>query len=429
MLRRRLIGLAVLILALGGAWLGIVKPDPFSHREVVNVMFDHVQSIAHVQRDVRVAGVNVGTIGSVRRVGSHAEVQLLLDRRIPIYRDARAALRPHTPFEGTAFVDLFPGHRSAGPLGSEPIPLTQTTVFVSAGTVLSTFTAPVRRAFQVIVRELSSALRPAGQRGLSTAIDNAPDLLRDTAVVAPALRGPHRTELRTLIPSAAATADALAGENGELQGAVHDAARTLDAVAVDDGRAFGRSLSKLPVTLAEIAAASRQVTGVIDQGRRTASGLARTLREVPPTAAPLTGLLHRADPTLESLPPVISSFAATLTRIADQSPALGQLLATLQPTAKLLRFSLVPDLDKPSALGLPTYLQLMAATTGFTGTLSSFVTKQQNPLATGHALRGYLQAPVTLPLGALNSPIPCSAIAALNKGAVSIAEELGLCTP
>jgi hypothetical protein len=50
-------------------------------------------------------------------------------------------------------------------------------------------------------------------------------------------------------------------------------------------------------------------------------------------------------------------------------------------------------------------------------------------LAKGHALRGTLQGPFTLPLGALDSPLPCSAIARLNPAAVSVVEELGLCTP
>src|SRR5207244_902773 len=113
-------------------------------QQIVRVMFDHLQGIALVQRNVRVAGVNVGTIGDVRRVGSHAEVELRLNRRIPIYRDARAELRPHTPFEGTTFVDLYPGTAGAGSLGSKPIPRSQTSVFVSVGDVLSTFTAPVR---------------------------------------------------------------------------------------------------------------------------------------------------------------------------------------------------------------------------------------------------------------------------------------------
>jgi ABC-type transporter Mla subunit MlaD len=427
--RRRLIGLGLLLGAVAAAWLGIAKPNPFRQQQVVHVLFDHVQGIALVQRDVRVAGVNVGTIGAVRRVGDHAEVELLLDQHIPVYRNARAALRPHTPFEGTTFIDLDPGRPGAGTLGSSPIPLSRTTVFVSAGDVFSAFTAPIRRDFQVIVRELSRALSRPGQQGLSAAIHNAPALLRQTTLVAPALRGPHDNELRKLIPSLSSTVDALAGENGQLQSAVHDAARTLDAVAVSDAVPFDRSLAALPATLAEVAAAGQNLVGILHHADTTAGSLAGTLQQIPSTTGPLTGLFTRADPTLRTIPPVVNEFSATLANLARSSPGLGSLFGTLAPVASTLADSIVPFLNSRSRFGLPVYLQLLASVTGFTGTLSSFVNETGQLLpVTGHALRGTLQAPVTLPLGALNSPLPCSAIAALNPNAAQFAQMLGLCT-
>jgi ABC-type transporter Mla subunit MlaD len=427
--RRWLIGLGVVIAAIAAAWLGIAKPNPFTSTEVVHAMFDHVQGIALVQRDVRVAGVNVGTIGDVRRVGDHAEVDLLLHQRIPIYRDATAALRPHTPFEGTTFVDLDPGTSAAGPLGGAPIPVSQTSVFVSAGDVLSTFTAPVRRSFQEIVAQLAVALERRGQVGLSAALHNAPALLHQTAQVAPALRGPHETELRTLVPSLSRSVDALAGQDGELQRAIHGAARTLDAVAVDDAVPFDRSLQSLPRALASATTAGHHLVGVIHRARTTAGALIPTLAAIPPTTRPLTPVLDRARRSFPSVPLVVSDFAQSLRNLGLNGPALGRLLTTLESPARLLRYSLIPYLDSRSKLGLPTYLQLMAATAGFTGVLSSFVTTTQTSFARGHALRGTLQGPFTLPFGALNSPIPCSAIGNLNPGAVTFAQQLGLCAP
>jgi ABC-type transporter Mla subunit MlaD len=428
--RTRLIGLAVIVALATAAWLGITKPNPFATRQVVHVIFDHVQSIAAVQRDVRVAGVDVGTIGTVRRVGNHAEVELVLSQRIPIYRNATAALRPHTPFEGTTFVDLYPGTPGAGALGNAPIPLDHTSVFVSIGDVLSTFTAPVRHSFQVIVAQLSQALRRPAQTGLSTAIHNAPALLHQTALVAPALRGPSETELRELIPSTAATADALAGESGELQNAIHNADRTLDAVATDRATAFDHSLAVLPSALREAASAGRELVGVLHSAGATATALVPTLERIRPTTRPLDRLFSRADPTLQAVPPIINTFATTLGDLGRASPQLERLFATLAPAGSLLNDNLIPFLDSRATLGLPVYLQLMAATTGVTGALSSFVTPSQHLVggATGHALRGTLQGPETLPLGALSSPIPCSAIAALNPAAVSLAIQFGLCS-
>jgi phospholipid/cholesterol/gamma-HCH transport system substrate-binding protein len=427
--RRRLIGVGIIVAAIVATWLGIAKPNPFRKQEVVHAMFDHVQSIALVQRDVRAAGVDIGSIGRVRRVGTHAEVDLLLDQRIPVYRNATAVLRPHTPFEGTTFVDLDPGTPGAGRLGSAPIPLSQTRVFVSAGDVLSTFTAPVRQSFQVIVSQLAQALTTPGRTGLSIAIHNAPALLQQTSVVAPALRGPHRTELRHLIRPLAYTVDALAGRDGELQSVIHNASRTLDAVAVDGARPFDRSLGLLPSALSGATAAAQRIVGVIHQAEATSATLTGTLREIPPTTRPLTGVLDRARATFPRVPPVITNFSGTLGGLARAAPALERLFATLVTPASVLRYELDPFLNSDSGFGLPVYLQLFAATEGFTGTLSSFTTPKQTGLATGHALRGTIQAPLTLPLGGLNSPIPCSVIAAINPGAVQFAEEFGLCTP
>lgn len=428
--RRRLIGIGVILAAVLGSWLGISKPNPFARSEVVRALFARVQSIALVQRDVRVAGVNVGTIGTVRRAGTHAEVDLVLHQKIPIYRNATASLRPHTPFEGTTFIDLNPGTPGAGALGDAPIPLSHTSVFVSAGDVLSTFTAPVRHSFQVIVHELAIALERPGQSGLSAAIGNAPALLQQTSEVAPALRGPHQTELRTMIRPLAYTVNALAGQDGQLRSAIHNVRRTLDAVTADDGAPFDRSLQALPGALKSATAAGRGLVAVLHKSDTTATALIPTLGAIPATTGALTPLLRRALAVFPSVPPVVSDFALSLDNLSRNGPALGRLLATLRLPAKLLRYRLVPYLHARSELGLPNYLQLMAATAGFTGELSSFVTSTQSGgLATGHALRGTLQGPVTLPLGALNSPIPCSALAKLNPAAVPIAEQLGLCTP
>jgi hypothetical protein len=279
------------------------------------------------------------------------------------------------------------------------------------------------------VHELVAALAPEGRAGLSTAIHNAPALVRQTALVAPALRGPHGNELRSLVPSLASTVDALAGRDHQLQSAVHDAGRTLDAVAVDNGAPFDSSLQALPGALAQATTAGRRLVSVLQDADAAGIALVPTLRAIPPTTRALTPLLERASGVFTKVPPVISDFADTLVDLGHFGPDLGRLFATLREPASLLRYSLEPFLDSRSEFGLPVYLQLMAATAGFTGLLSSFVTRTQSAFATGHALRGTLQAPLTLPLGSLNSPIPCSAIGKLNPQAAIVLQELGVCTP
>ncbi|MFA9270947.1 MAG: hypothetical protein ACEQSX_09340, partial [Baekduiaceae bacterium] len=67
--RRRLVGLAILIVIPVLVVIGTVRPEPWREDPTVWVVFDEAKGLAKVNRDVRVAGVNVGKVGEVVRVG------------------------------------------------------------------------------------------------------------------------------------------------------------------------------------------------------------------------------------------------------------------------------------------------------------------------------------------------------------------------
>ena len=112
-LRRRLLGIATLLVVAAGLVVAALRPDPFTDRQTVWAKFDNVNGLGSIDRDIRVAGVNEGEIGAVERVGDDALVELEVNSEIPVHSDAQVALRPHTLFEGSAFVDLHPGSPSA----------------------------------------------------------------------------------------------------------------------------------------------------------------------------------------------------------------------------------------------------------------------------------------------------------------------------
>ena len=92
---------------------GRSKPNPFADRQTIWAEFDNVNGLGSIDRDIRVAGVNEGEIGEVARIGDDALVELEVDDDVVVHADAQVALRPHTLFEGSAFVDLHPGSPSA----------------------------------------------------------------------------------------------------------------------------------------------------------------------------------------------------------------------------------------------------------------------------------------------------------------------------
>jgi ABC-type transporter Mla subunit MlaD len=437
--RRRVLGLAVLIGLVAGVPLATIKPNPFHHPHVVHAVFDEAVGISLVQRDVRMAGVKVGRIGEVRRVGDDAEIELLIDEDVgEIHRDARAALRPHHPFEGTAFIDLDPGSASAPPLGDHVIPKAHTTTYVSLDQALRWADAPSRAAFKRIVAELVPALGPAGQKGVGKLLDNAPALLRNTIYAVRALRGPaHPNQrdgragdsLRRLVPAMSATVDAVAGDNDQLGRAVANARRTLDALAVKDARPVDSTLARLPATLASVDPASRAGERVLDQAERLAHEVVPSLREMVPTTRAALPVLRQMRPTLRALPEVVANIRGTLTELAAAQPAFDAVFGGLAPTGKRMRYSLGPALRADSALGQPTYLQFGSALTGLTGLLSSFQTLKANPIGAGHGLRGPLDL-----LGGTQGPpeslpVPCSRFATLNPDFATAARRAGICTP
>jgi ABC-type transporter Mla subunit MlaD len=425
--RRRAVGVAVLVVAVVGSYLAIVKPNPFHHTRAVRALFTEAQGLTVVQRDVRVGGVRVGRVGKLRRIGDHAEVELLLDQDVgEIHRDARAEIRPHTPFEGTVFIELDPGSPSAPPLGDRRIGLSHTRVYVSLDEALRVFNPDVRQSFKVTVHEFAKAITPPAQRGIQRTLRNAPALLRDAGLVGRALRGPRGDELRTLIPAMDKTVDALARED-ELPRAIAGARRTLDGVAADDGADLGATLAALPGTLRRTRAASDQASRVLDSAHGTFAAFVPMARELRPTAQQTLPLLRRMTPPLRRLPGVVDAITGTLTQLAKRYRGLMDLFDALQKPATISRNETLPALEEKTAYGLPAYLQVIAGFSGFTGALAGFATPAQDPLVSGHGLRGTLNGPVSLPLPPGSLPIPCSAIAALNPQAVTVAKALGLC--
>src|SRR5206468_2464643 len=104
----KLIGAAVIVLALAIVAVAYFKPNPLP-RTTVRAVFSDASGIGVVGQQVRAAGVPVGEISDVARDGDSAVVTMKLDGDAPeVHRDATAELRPHLAFEGTAYVDLDP---------------------------------------------------------------------------------------------------------------------------------------------------------------------------------------------------------------------------------------------------------------------------------------------------------------------------------
>lgn len=387
------IGAAVLAAAVAAIALAYTKPSLFASHKTVRAMFSSASGLGVTGRDVRMAGAVVGSISAVQRVGDHALLTLSLDPSVgTIHTDATAELRPHLPFEGTAYVQLDPGSPSAPPLGGRILPLSQTRVYVPLDKALRVFTPPTRAATQADAAQAARVLSGEGIAGVQQTLAGAPRLTATLAPAAAAAQGPHGTELASSIRGLSRTVTALASRQTQLEPLVHQAAGTLAALDTENGGPLDQTLAKFPSTLAAIETGSRALDGIVVRLDPLASQLEPSLAQLSPTLSAAEPLLIAAAPVLRDAPPLLDHLRLALDAGAGATPPTDAVLNALQPSLKLLDASLLPALLAPSPkLGLPSYLSFVNLFEGGGGASQPFQTPAQAKMSGqpvgGHFMR------------------------------------------
>ena len=307
-------------------------------------------------QEVRMNGVRIGAISSVKEQDGLALVGLRVDGRVwPLHRGTRARLRYGTTVSYAArYLELTPGPKWAPALPSGGLLGTAGTTtpveFDDAFNVLKGHArADLRRlidnasaTFAGRQRELGSGLRAAGP-----GFDQTAELLRRL--------GDDPYALRTLAKAGAATTRALGERDASLRAIMSGGAATFDELAAHT-QAIGASLDRYPPALhearASLARLDTSLTGldglVADlapgarETRRLAGPLSRvalTLDDVAPrlgkalrqttAAAPgISSFLRQAGPFMQRFGPVAARLAPMLGCVRAYSPEIAGLLGT-----------------------------------------------------------------------------------------------------
>ena len=426
-LRRRLVGGAVILAGILIVLIAVLRPAPFEATQSIWVDFDSVQGLGDIDRDVRVGGVNVGRVGAVQREGDNARVELVLDDSVTVHSDARAALRPHTLFEGTAFVDLSPGSPSAPPLGDgDTIPLEASTVYISLDQALRVLNEPNRLGVKSILRTGARTFRDEAISGLPRTLHDSPQLVADLGPSARALTGPQGIELGRAVRNLSNTVDDVAAEADQIGPLTRRANRTLSALEVNDGAPLDRALRGLPGALEELQRGGPGLARVVDR-------LGTIAHNARPALPDLTDSLHGADPLLRRLPPILERTRPMVTdlrllfeRTSAAAPDLSTLTKGLTDASLTLGGSVLPAISAPTKLGQPGYVQLLSTLAAASGATRPFQTAAQGLAGTGHLIRlgAYFD-----PAGLGSIGISCELIATFSPTAAAQLEAQGFCTP
>ena len=130
-------------------YFGFTKKIPFKHGYQIHAEFLTAQNIKP-KSPVRLAGVNVGKVTSIKRQGNTGLVTMEIESRgLPIHADATMKIRPRIFLEGNWFVELQPGSPSAPELHSgATIPIAQTADPVQLDQVLDALNTDTREDLQ-----------------------------------------------------------------------------------------------------------------------------------------------------------------------------------------------------------------------------------------------------------------------------------------
>jgi ABC-type transporter Mla subunit MlaD len=208
-----LVALAVLV------YFGFTKKIPFKHGYTIHAEFASAQDI-HPKSPVRIAGVNVGQVTSIKREGSTGLVTMEIESKgLPIHSDATMKIRPRIFLEGNWFIDLQPGSPGTPELHSgATIPIAQTADPVQIDQVLDALNTDTRENLQHFLiyygkglTEFPGPKQNAEQepevhglnaaQALNKTYRIAPPSLKGTAVVQQAFGGVTQDDLSKLVAS------------------------------------------------------------------------------------------------------------------------------------------------------------------------------------------------------------------------------------
>ncbi|MCW3016659.1 MAG: hypothetical protein JWO02_3751 [Solirubrobacterales bacterium] len=270
--------------------------------------------------DVRTAGVTIGTVSDVERVGSRATATFdIKPEYAPVRAGARVVLRLKTLL-GEGYIEMAPGSLrdpivpDGGRLSARQVLDPQ-----RFDDVVSTFEPQTRRQLRRLSAGMAEALR-GRSRDLNGAVSNLAPATESFAGLLGILDAGER-DLQTVISHSADVFDALGRRTGTLQAAV-TAGNDVLAITSARDQELGATIRALPPFLRTLQGASTALGAMSDDLGRAASTLKPTARRLRPfleaidvASAEFRPLLHKTTGVLragtEGLPTVPAVLDAT----------------------------------------------------------------------------------------------------------------------
>ncbi|MFZ0832930.1 MAG: MCE family protein [Mycobacterium sp.] len=288
---RFLVGIAVVLAGLVVAATIFIARQTVFKPTTITAYFTAATAI-YPGDEVRVAGVQVGTIASIEPVGTQAKMTMRVDRKVPIPADAKAVIVAQN-LVAQRYVQLTPAYRTAGPRMADGavIPNERTAVPVEWDEVkaqlmrLTTELGPnAKVSTPSVARFIDSA---------ANAMQGNGDKLREALAQ---LSGVGRTlaqgggNIADIIKNLQIFVTALRGSNQQIV-QFEDRFATLTSVLDDSRTDLDAALSDLSVAVGEV---HRFVAGTRDQASEQIRSLAAVTQNLAEHRVDLENVLHIA---------------------------------------------------------------------------------------------------------------------------------------
>ena len=291
--------------------------------------------------DVRIAGVNVGKVVSIRQAGLDSRATIdLQSQYAPLRSDARAILRQKTLL-GETFVELAPGSRSAPPIpDGGTLASSQVLQRQSLDRLLGTLDAPTRRHLQQLLTGGAAALAGRGA-DLNAALGNLDPVAESLQTIAATLDRQH-APLRSLVRDGGTVLSTVADGRSQVDQLIRQGDTVFSATAARN-RALTQTVALLP--------------GVVSQ-------LNATMKRLDTTAGIATPTLHALRPVAATALPALRGLNAAAPQAVDLFRRLQRLIPVarraLPATATLVK-GLTPFTDAlyPAAANIVPVIDLM----------------------------------------------------------------------
>jgi phospholipid/cholesterol/gamma-HCH transport system substrate-binding protein len=359
------------------------------------------QTQLHIPSPVRIAGVDVGQVTSVKRApGATSEaavVTMSIDKNgLPIHADATASIRSRIFLEGNFYIELAPGTPSSPTLSSgATLSASHTSGPVQLDRVLAILNVNARTNLQTLLRGLGAALDTTGTpsenatqdpitrnltggQALNLSLKYSADAFQASSMVNQALLGTQAHDLSGVVAGNARVFRGLASAGDSLSGFVTTFNATMAALAARQ-QELAQTISLLPPLLRITETSDSALDASFGPTKAFARALLPGTRELGPTIA--AGLPWIAQASALMSPSELGGLVKFLTPAVQNTgasiPATEALIRQADLLSRCFDHNIVPTgnqviSDPPTGTGQPVYRELFQSAVGLAGAAQNF---------------------------------------------------------